>query len=158
MNLLKLFLPSSPFKRPKLVFYIGKIKHGTPYFLPRIWRKHKTKKGYLESIPVKWFDIKLLRLGYKIKWTEWDYRFEWNPMLSIVFCHIQLCIWITSPNSYINDHYWECVLAYQKAKRTLPKGSSISEIIKFAREKHPQIWTNLDGVTTDYWDKILKTK
>ncbi len=43
-NWIKVF--NSPFIRPKLKLYFGKIQHGTPYFLPRKWVKHPTKKGY----------------------------------------------------------------------------------------------------------------
>ncbi len=30
---------TGPFKRPKVKFYFGKLKHGTPYFYPRRWVK-----------------------------------------------------------------------------------------------------------------------
>ena len=36
-NYIKVF--NSPFKRPKLKWYFGKIAIGTPYFFPRRWVK-----------------------------------------------------------------------------------------------------------------------
>jgi hypothetical protein len=41
---LKVFL--SPFKRPKIKFYFGKITFGTPYFYPRKWVKTSKKKAH----------------------------------------------------------------------------------------------------------------
>ncbi len=44
----------SPFRRPKIRFYIGRRKIGTPYFLPRKWVKatpelaHKATKEYIQ--------------------------------------------------------------------------------------------------------------
>lgn len=143
----------SPFKTPKLRFYIGRIRHGTPYFYPRKSVKSKTKPGYLEFKPIKWFGIQIIRLGYKTKWTEWDFRFEWNPMISIVFCHMQICVWVV-PKHY--SYYWECYLAYKKAKRIYPNMSN-TNLIKIARKKLPQIWKSKNE-TVDYWKLILKKK
>lgn len=51
LQFLKAF--NSPFKRPKLKFYFGKIAIGTPYFFPRKWVKatpEKAKKAALARI------------------------------------------------------------------------------------------------------------
>jgi len=50
-NYIKAFF--SPFKRPKLKWYIGKIAIGTPYFYPRRWVKatpELAKKATIEEI------------------------------------------------------------------------------------------------------------
>ena len=49
---------NTPFVRPKLKFYIGKVAVGTPYFLPRKAINDPDKPGYLKFIPKKiGFDI-----------------------------------------------------------------------------------------------------
>lgn len=43
----------SPFKPPKPKLYIGKVAVGTPYFLPRVWKKatpEKARKKALEEL------------------------------------------------------------------------------------------------------------
>ena len=74
----------SPFKTPKIKFYIGKIKHGTPYFYPRKWINDKERPGFLKAVPKK-IGFDFVDLGWKTKWTETDYRFEWGPLWSFVF-------------------------------------------------------------------------
>lgn len=39
----------SPFKRPKLHFYFGKIAIGVPIFYPRVWKKATPKKAIEEA-------------------------------------------------------------------------------------------------------------
>jgi hypothetical protein len=41
---------SSPFKPPKLKIYIGKTAIGTPYFLPRVWKKATPQKAINAAI------------------------------------------------------------------------------------------------------------
>lgn len=44
----------SPFKRPRILFHIGKVSVGTPIFLPRVWvsatpeRAHKAVQDYIK--------------------------------------------------------------------------------------------------------------
>lgn len=152
LKLLKNVFIGNPLLTPSIKVYAGKIKHGTPYFLPRRWVKKKNKKG-LYAKPTTWFNFQVVNLGYKIKWDEWDYRFEWSPMISIVFCKLQFCIWIV-PKHY--SYYWECWLVYRKVKRLNPQLSQL-ECIKIAREKLPQMWKDAKGNKTDYWELLLNT-
>lgn len=132
-------MPWSPFKRPRLRFYFGKISQGVPYFLPRRWNKEG------KTVPVHWFQIKFLGLGWKTKWNEWDFRHEWDPMISVVFCYMQFCVWIT--HEY-DSHFWECWLAYREADGDIEKAIQYFDCV----------WTNNNGITTDYWELILKKK
>lgn len=106
---------NSPFVGLKLRFYFGEIKQGTPYFLPRKWVKSKTKDGYLNPVSIKHFGINIVGLGWKTKWDEYDFRFEWSPMISIVLFGKQFVIWFI-PNigkKPYQESYWECWLAYK---------------------------------------------
>ena len=44
---------NSPFKRPKLKFYLGKVAIGTPYFYPRKTVKDPDKPGRLKFVDKK---------------------------------------------------------------------------------------------------------
>lgn len=142
----------SPFKffLPKL--YIGKIAIGTPYFYPRRWIKHPD--GYLRAVPRKvGFDF--VGLGWKTKWDDLDYRFEWNPIWSFVLFGFQAALIFRPKNE---DHYWTCWLVYD---RHTDKAKSRRERIKEAREKFPCVWIRHDGDNEQsvcYWDEILKSK
>lgn len=152
MSFLKVYF--SPFKvfSPKL--YIGKIAIGTPYFYPRRWIKNPDNSGYLKAVPRRvGFDF--VGLGYKIKWDEFDYRFEWNPIWSFVFFGFQVAL-IFRPKE--EDHYWTCWLVYENHT---DKSKSNRERIKEAKEKFSCIWTIYDGEQKKsicYWDEVLKTK
>lgn len=104
----------SPFRNPKPCFYLGKIKHGTPYFLPRKWAKDPNNPPYLKAKPVKYLWVQCIPLGYKSKYSEW--RFEWNPQISFVFCKLQFCIWLIPPDIVKDNYdvYWEAWLTYDK--------------------------------------------
>ena len=112
---------NSPFVGLELKWYFGKIKHGTPYFLPRKWVKcnfedglkawHKlgehSQKAYLRSqTQQEWIEkytkshtkpipIKYFGFDYTpLGWkTKWDdYVFEWSPSISLVIFGKQLFI------------------------------------------------------------------
>ena len=143
---------NSPFKPLKLKWYYGEIALGTPYFLPRVWRKNKEKPGYLTASP-KIFGFDFVSLGWKTKWDS--YRFEWSPMWSFVFFKWQIAITFVAPHQ---DHYWECWLYYT---RETDKTQTTEERIKQCREENPCVWTStVNGVEidTNYWDLILKDK
>jgi hypothetical protein len=144
----------SPFKAFWPSLYIGKIAVGTPYFYPRRWVKNPKKTGYLMAVPRRvGFDF--VSLGYKTKWDELDYRFEWNPIWSFVFFGLQVAL-IFRPRD--EDHYWTCWLIYDYHT---DKSKSRVERILEAREKFPCIWTRYSGddeQTVCYWDFILKNK
>jgi len=146
----------SPFKRPSIKLYIGKIALGTPYFYPRRWVKSKTNAGMLTPVPKKiGFDFVPMR--WKTKWEPDDYRFETGPIWSFVFFKWQIALTFPVDNM---SHYWECWLyyTYETDKDLL----STEARIKVAREGFPCIWTTSYGEgekeTVCYWDKILKDK
>lgn len=148
---LKVF--NSPFIRPKIKFYLGKVKHGTPYFFPRVWKKDK-KTGYLKAKPKK-IGWDFVDLGWKTKWNETDYRFEWGPLWSFVFFKWQFCILFEVPEL---SHYWECWLVYS---RNTDKNKSVKERIQQAKEIFPCRWISYKGkerIPVCYWDLILKKK
>lgn len=143
---------NTPFVRPKLKFYIGKVAVGTPYFFPRRAIKDPDKPGYLKFVPKKiGFDI--VNLGWKTKWSQ--YRFEWSPIISFVFFKWQIAITIVAPEQH---QYWESWLYYYYET---DKTKSKSERAIQCQKEYPQIWeTSKDGVRTkvDYYDLILKKK
>jgi len=199
MNKLKLLMSrfewvkilNSPFKLPKVGFYMGKTQIGIPYFLPRKFVKAtnrtatiaaleeiESQKKWNESNPkyarkIKSFEdlfneklnyrfaepltigFSYCGLGYKTKWNDRDYRFEWNPVLSFVFFGYQIAITIYSPH---HDHYWTSWLYYEYAT---DKSKSKRERIEQCKKEFGQKWvSSKDGVdeTIDYYDRILKEK
>ena len=138
---------NSPFKRPKLKWYFGKIAIGTPYFFPRVLDK-KTRRFKPRKIG---FDF--VSLGWKTKWTSTDYRFEWAPLISFVFFKWQIVVAIVAPEQH---HYWEAWLYYQHDTEGTPK-----ERIEQCKEGFPLDYTVSDGKTktkVNYYNKILKEK
>lgn len=173
----------SPFKRPKIDFYIGEVAIGTPYFYPRNWVKFTKKDalekamkdcqnknliyygknpleiadqflGYTKPVPKKiGFDFVPLRV--KTKWSDTDYRYESCPIWSFVFFRWQIALLFG--HKYV-DHYYTCWLIYD---RHTDKTKNIEDRIKQAKKIFPCIWTSSkDGVEnkTCYWDYILKDK
>jgi len=151
---LKVF--NSPFKRPKLKWYFGKIAIGTPYFFPRRWINHPYKPGYQKAVPKK-IGFDFVGLGYKTKWSDTDYRFEWGPLISFVFFKWQIAVMLKVPHP---EHYWVCWLTYEND--TDNDLLDTSTRIKIAKEINPEVWTSSKGdgkkETTCYWDKVLKDK
>lgn len=145
---------NSPFKRPRLKFYLGKLAHGVPYFYPRRWVKSKKKEGYLEPIPKK-IGFDLVGLGWKTKWD--DYRFEWSPMFSFVFFKWQFCIFALGPGSR-KDNYWEAWLYYHY--RT--SGNKMKRLLKTMEDNSLTYkWSKAYGKESGYecdWPYILKDK
>lgn len=145
----------SPFKFIKPSFYIGKINIGTPYFFPRRWIKNKDKKGYLKAVPRK-IGFDFVGLGWKTKWEDTDYRYEWSPIWSFVFLKWQIAIMFVPIEP---DHYWACWLYYHK---NTDKSKTTRERIVEARRNFPCIWrVSQRGKETkivNYWDIILKKK
>ena len=151
---LKVF--NSPFKRPKLKWYFGKIAIGTPYFFPRRWINHPYKPGYQKAVPKK-IGFDFVGLGYKTKWSDTDYRFEWGPLISFVFFKWQIAVMLKVPHP---EHYWVCWLTYEND--TDNDLLDTSTRIKIAKEINPEVWTSSKGdgkkETICYWDKVLKDK
>ena len=193
-NYIKVF--NSPFKRPKLKWYFGKIAIGTPYFFPRRWVKPsqqmlidnakqdiadrqrwneanekygntykviptieelcEKKKNYKFPVPKK-IGFDFVGLGYKTKWSDTDYRFEYGPLISFVFFKWQIAVMLKVPHP---EHYWVCWLTYEND--TDKDLLSTEARIKFAKEINPEVWTSSKGdgkkETICYWDKVLKNK
>jgi hypothetical protein len=142
---------NSPFIRPKIKFYFGKLQFGTPYFYPRRWIKNPDKPGYLKAV-TKNIGFDFVGLGWKTKWEDTDYRFEWAPMWSFVFFKWQACIFFEVPHP---DNYWTSWLYYE---RNTDKSKSQKERIEKTIEEFPQVWTNYDSkgeYKINYYDLIL---
>lgn len=143
---------NTPFLRPKLKFYVGRVAIGTPYFLPRKSIKDPTNPKRLKFVPKKiGFDI--CRLGWKTKWSQ--FRFEWAPVISFVFFKWQIAITIVAPEQ---DHYWESWLYYQY--ETDETKSKLERAIECQKE-YSQNWSQtINGVekNINYYDMILKKK
>lgn len=172
----------SPFKRPKIYFYIGKLTFGTPIFFPRRWVKYNQKEvlktakekfdkspenikndGYfnqlieyyksLQHAVKKKIGFDFVGLGWKTKWDR--YRYEWNPIWSFVFFKWQIAIIFTPKH---NSNYWESWLYYEL---DTDKSKSKKERIAECRKNAPQIWSTYNNnvkEVVDYYDKILKKK
>jgi hypothetical protein len=173
-----LFSPFTPFK---IKWYIGKTQVGVPYFYPRKFvkfneqdiqktiEKHKANnnlvkvtdtqlynmyKNYTKAVPLK-VGFSMCGLGWKTKWDEYDFRHEWNPVLSFVFFGYQIAMTVYHKH---HSHYWESWLCYEYRS---DKKKSKRKRIAFCRRKCPQKWSTgrgADEVTTDYWNLILKPK
>ena len=123
----------SPFKPFKVKFYAGKLAIGTPYFFPRKWVKYtdedvkravikymgdpnKVKvpmdklydmyKNYSKAVPLK-VGFDWCSLGYKTKWTNTDFRYEWGPVFTFVFFGYQIAMMVGQKDV---SHYWEAWL------------------------------------------------
>jgi len=90
-------------------------------------------------------------LGWKTKWSDTDFRHEWNPIFSFVFFGYQIALTVYSP---YRSHYWEAWLYYEYAT---DKTKSKRERIEQCRKEHSQTWT-VAGGTIDYYEFILKPK
>jgi len=175
-----LFSPFTPFK---IKWYIGKTRVGVPYFYPRKFvpftredaLKEATKVtqrsesiyygedpntvvdryiNYTKAVPLK-VGFSMCGLGWKTKWDEYDFRHEWNPIISFVFFGYQIAVTFYHPH---HSHYWESWLCYEYRS---DKKKSKRKRVNFCRRKSPQTWSSGSGedkVTTDYWDLILKPK
>jgi len=141
----------SPFKPFKLDFYFGDIEKGVPYFLPR-----KVNKKTNKFEQTKWFGINYCFLGYKTKWTNDDFRFEWKPRFSIVLLKKQFCITVVVENPY---HYWESFLYYEKrTDKKLSKEERIKLTIKYFPQTYTVTSTKDGKYVVNYYELILKEK
>ena len=145
---------NSPFIRPKLKFYLGKVAIGTPYFYPRKAVKDPDKPGLLKFVDKK-IGFDFCRLGWKTKWSNTDYRYEWSPIISFVIFGLQFAVTVS-----VNDanHYWSSWLYYQN---DTDKTKSTKERVKQCIDEYPQIWkvsSRGDEKTVNYYDIILKKK
>lgn len=168
----------SPFKPPNIKFYVGKVRIGCPYFLPRTWRKFTPNECVERAIEAikkpnnkktfsEWYDyykthlttqpkkvgFDFVGLGYKYKFGF--IRFEWSPLWSFVFFGLQIAILFKHEEE---DALWESWLYYLKHT---DKTKSKEERIKQCLEEAPQIWSQYDGdekITINKYKIILKKK
>lgn len=175
---------NSPFKPFKLKWYIGKVAIGTPYFFPRKWVNYskeeievkalekynkldqfqkdkvtleqyrKYYKGYKKAVP-KVFGFDFVELGWKTKWTNTDYRFEWSPLISFVFFKWQIAIVFKAPEQ---SNYWESWLYYEN---NTDKSKSQKERIEQCQKEFKQNWIRWKDnkeIKINYYEFILKEK
>jgi hypothetical protein len=179
----------SPFKPLTLKVYAGKTAVGMPYFYPRklvplsepeVYAEADKEADRLGNAGVKYDYANLLKnarrtrkfvprrfgfdyigLGYKTKWSNTDYRFEWSPRLSFVCFGYQIAVTVVPklPKDVSIDYYWESWLYYNyntDATKT-PK-----ERIAETREERPGMITTYrkgnDPITTCTWDLVLKSR
>lgn len=143
---------NSPFKPFKLKWYIGRIAIGTPYFYPRRWIQSKEKKNYLTAIPKK-IGFDFVDLGWKTKWSDTDYRFEYSPLISFVFFKWQIAVIFLAPEP---EHYWSSWLYYEN---NTDKSKSKKERIEQCQNEFPQNWIiykNGTKIKINYYTFILK--
>ena len=108
------------------------------------------------AVPLK-VGFSMCGLGWKTKWDQYDFRHEWNPVISFVFFGYQIAVTFYHEH---HSHYWESWLCYEYAS---DKKKSKRKRVNFCRRKCPQTWRQLgkdgkDDTVTDYWDLILKPK
>ena len=129
-------------------------KYGnTPKAIPTLEELCEQKKNHKLPVPKK-IGFDFVGLGYKTKWTDTDYRFEWGPLWSFVFFKWQIVLFFKVPRP---EHYWVCWLTYMNDTN---EDMSTEERIKIAREINPEIWITSRGDGKKekicYWDKVLK--
>jgi hypothetical protein len=113
------------------------------------------KLKYRFAVPLK-VGFSYCGLGWKTKWSDTDFRHEWNPVFSFVFFGYQIALTIYSPH---RSHYWEAWLYYEYAT---DKTKSKRERIEQCRKECNQTWTvytrgDEEGMI-DYYEFILKPK
>jgi len=115
---------------------------------------YQEKLGYSFPVPLK-VGFSYCGLGYKTKWTNTDFRYEWGPVLSFVFFGYQVALMVGHKHS---SHYWEAWLYYEYAT---DKTKSKRERIEQCRKEFNQTWTVSSmgkEEVVDYYQHILKTK
>jgi hypothetical protein len=111
-------------------------------------------KNYRFPVPLK-VGFSYCGLGYKTKWTNTDFRYEWGPVLSFVFFGYQIALMVGHKHS---SHYWEAWLYYEYAT---DKTKSKRERIDKCKKEFNQTWTVSSmgkEEVIDYYQRILKTK
>lgn len=174
----------SPFRSLAIKWYVGKTQVGVPYFFPRKWVKytdedaikasveHKANKNkvqvtdkqlfemyksYTKAVPIK-VGFDWCSLGWKTKWSDTDFRYEWPPIFTFVFFGYQIAAIIGPKDKKTVDHYWTSWLYYEYAT---DKTKSKRERVEQCRKECNQTWTRYSGEKEeriDYYTLILKPK
>jgi hypothetical protein len=114
---------------------------------------YNERKNYRFTVPLT-VGFSSCSLGWKTKWTETDFRFEWCPVLSFVCFGYQIAIIIAHKHA---SHYWESWLYYEYAT---DKAKSKHERIEQCKKEFSQTWSShKDGIkeTIDYYQHTLKS-
>jgi len=117
---------------------------------------YEEKSKYLYTAPKK-IGFDFVGLGWKTKWTNTDYRFEWSPVWSFVFFKWQIAVIVTAP---VQDHYWEAWLYYEN---NTDKSSSQEERIKQCIKEFPLNFKvcssdSNDSTSVNYYYDVLKVR
>ena len=115
---------------------------------------YQEKLRYEYAVPKK-IGFDFVRLGWKTKWSDTDYRFEWAPLFSFVFFGYQIAVTVQAPEQH---HYWEAWLYYE---RDTDKTKSKRERIAQCREEFPlkcTVWNDGTESRVDYYDSVLRKK
>lgn len=120
---------------------------------------YQQKLHYQFPVPKK-IGFDFVGLGWKTKWSETDYRFEWSPIWSFVFFKWQIALIFSGPDSMSTSHYWEAWLYY---KNHIDKDLlSMETRVEILKKEFPQTYTiyKNDGSEEkiNYYDVILKKK
>lgn len=132
-------------KNPINKYYLGRIVHGCPYFMPLNFNRNiiSIRKNSVPKVRrAKDWIFKILgnkywiQIGWPIKitWHELGWkdkydtpRYEWCPGFYIFFFHWQFCIFKVSPVGDISQYYEQKIWLeeysdgdYDKAKSTWP--------------------------------------
>jgi hypothetical protein len=115
---------------------------------------YQEKLTYIFPVPLK-VGFSYCGLGWKTKWTDTDFRYEWGPVLSFVFFGYQIALMVGHKHS---SHYWESWLYYEYAT---DKAKSKRERIEQCKKEFNQTWKVSSmgkEEVVDYYQHILKTK
>jgi hypothetical protein len=115
---------------------------------------YQEKLTYIFPVPLK-VGFSYCGLGWKTKWTNTDFRYEWGPVLSFVFFGYQIALMVGHKHS---SHYWEAWLYYEYAT---DKTKSKRERIEQCKKEFNQTWkvySNGEEEIINYYELILKTK
>jgi hypothetical protein len=114
---------------------------------------YQEKLRYRFPVPLK-IGFSYCGLGWKTKWRDDDYRYEWGPVVTFVFFGYQIAMMI---GHKYPDQYWTSWLYYEYQTEGTRK-----ERVKQCREKFPKTYTThqhgATSLTTDYYRLILKEK
>jgi len=109
-------------------------------------------KNYTKPVDLK-IGFSSCGLGYKTKWSNTDYRYEYGPVYSFVFFGYQIAIMIGHDHP---DQYWCAWLYYEKhTDKRLSKEERIKDCIK----NFPLIytvWNKAGERSVNYYYEVLK--
>lgn len=116
---------------------------------------YQEKLKYEFAVPKK-IGFDFVRLGWKTKWSETDYRFEWSPVFSFVFFGYQIAVTVVAPEM---SHYWEAWLYYENdTDKKKSKRERIETCKKEFSLTYTVMQTGKDKETVNYYDSILRKK